>query len=155
MTEGGNTAVARPPKSDTDDRDPGAPRPDTGAATEPPDDPLADEPKGDLDDGGLSPEDVLLAAIRQSRRETLGAVPDDTVRATADTGAPESVSTEAIHHLPLIDRPPVASTPVARPPAHPAPTAFAAAPEVLPQNDSGAGMGFEFSLARRPGRRNR
>ncbi|MEQ8667248.1 MAG: hypothetical protein RIC16_16130 [Rhodospirillales bacterium] len=114
--------------------------------------------KGDLDDGGLSPEDVLLAAIRQSRRETIGTEPpgESGPEEPGESMAVSDAEADApVHHLPMIDRKPAPAASHAEPVARPTGTPFAKAPPILPQNDSGAGMGFEFSLARRPGRRNR
>ena len=118
---------------------------------------LISEPLGDLDDGGLSPEDVLLAAIRQSRRETVGPAAQTPDLSEVDEPVIDPQPASSVLHLPMIDRAPASPDPAAEPHHRPdhAHNPFAAAPSILPQADSGAGMGFEFPLINRSGRRNR
>lgn len=116
--------------------------------------------------GGLSPEEVLLAAIRRSRSDDAASpepqdmpdldIPEPELPASVFVDAPPpepEAPTPAAHRMPMIDRP--ASLDIAEHAAQhePRPNPFVYAAPVVPRRDP-AGTGFEFSVQRRrPGGR--
>jgi len=116
---------------------------------------------------GLSPEEVLLAAIRRSRHgepaPADGAeMPDLEIPEPDHAAIPPEPQAElpsapseppTPHHTPMIDRPALGDTPRHDAAKVPSPNPFVYAPPVVPRPDP-SGTGFEFSVRhKRPGGR--